>query len=129
MRTSAAGSEAGFTLIEVVVALAVIASALAAAARAQGLMAEAAARRQFAFAASSCAKALASTERLRNSFPPIGERFESCSMASGPEPLRMLIRVEPTPNPSFRRVEVLALEPGEGPGPGSIALSYLASEH
>ncbi|MEA3117450.1 MAG: ral secretion pathway protein [Paraburkholderia sp.] len=101
----------GFTMIEVLVALAIIAVALAAALRASAMLAadEAALHRRLV-AGWSADNALAQLY-LSREWPNIGSRSFDCSQ--GNQPLTCTARVSATPNPVFRRVEVVVTVPGE----------------
>jgi general secretion pathway protein I len=101
----------GFTMIEVLVALAIIAVALAAALRASAMLAtdEAGLHRRL-LAGWSAENALAQLYLARQ-WPDIGARTFDCSQ--GNQPLSCTERVAATPNPVFRRVEVSVTVPGE----------------
>lgn len=106
----------GFTMIEVLVALAIIAVALAASLRAVGALAsgEADLHRRL-LAGWSADNALAQL-RLSHTWPEIGSRNFDCSQGN----LKLLCtqRVTRTPNPIFRKVEILVATPGR---PGNLA--------
>ncbi|PXW29673.1 type II secretion system minor pseudopilin GspI [Paraburkholderia caballeronis] len=106
----------GFTMIEVLVALAIVAIALAASLRAVGSLAtsEADLHRRL-LAGWSADNALAQL-RLAHAWPDVGEREFDCSQ--GNLPLVCVERVSATPNPVFRRVEVSVSTPGQS---GSLA--------
>ncbi|WP_323119277.1 type II secretion system minor pseudopilin GspI [Burkholderia alba] len=94
----------GFTMIEVLVALAIIAVALAASIRAVGTMAtEASELHERLLAGWSADNALAQLH-LAHAWPEIGEQSFDCSQ--GNVPMTCTQRVSSTPNPVFRRVEV-----------------------
>ncbi len=90
----------GFTMIEVLVALAIIAVALAASLRAVGAR---------LLAGWSADNELAQL-RLTHTWPDIGSRTFDCSQGN----LKLICtdRVTATPNPIFRRVEVFVAPPG-----------------
>lgn len=100
----------GFTMIEVLVALAIIAVALAASLRAVGSLAagEADLHRRL-LAGWSADNALAQLH-LAHAWPEVGEQSFDCSQGN----LQLLCteRVSATPNPVFRRVEVSVTMPG-----------------
>jgi general secretion pathway protein I len=114
-RHSAARAQ-GFTMIEVLVALAIIAVALAASLRAVGMLAndEAELHRRL-LAGWSADNALAELH-LTRVWPELGEQTFDCSQ--GNLPLTCTERVSATPNPLFRRVEVSVTTPGRA---GSLA--------
>jgi general secretion pathway protein I len=100
----------GFTMIEVLVALAIIAVALAASLRAVGTLANNEADlHQRLLAGWSADNALAQLD-LAHTWPDIGSQTFDCSQ--GNLPLTCTERVSSTPNPIFRRVEVFVTTPG-----------------
>jgi general secretion pathway protein I len=112
MRRHGARNEArGFTMIEVLVALAIIAVALAASLRAVGSLAngEADLHRRL-LAGWSADNALAQLH-LTHAWPNIGSTSFDCSQ--GNLQLRCTQHVTATPNPVFRRVEMMVTMPGE----------------
>jgi general secretion pathway protein I len=100
----------GFTMIEVLVALAIIAVALAASLRAVGMLAndEGELHRRL-LAGWSADNALTEVHLVRE-WPDIGEQSFDCSQ--GNLPLTCTERVSATPNPIFRRVEISVTTPG-----------------
>jgi general secretion pathway protein I len=100
----------GFTMIEVLVALTIIAVALAASLRAVGSLAsgEADLHRRL-LAGWSADNALAQL-RLTRAWPEVGTQSFDCSQGN----LQLICteRVSATPNPVFRRVEVSVTTPG-----------------
>lgn len=100
----------GFTMIEVLVALAIIAVALAASLRAVGSLASSELElHQRLLAGWSADNALAQL-KLAHSWPEVGSSSFDCSQGN----LQLLCteRVSATPNPVFRRVEVSVTTPG-----------------
>jgi len=100
----------GFTMIEVLVALAIIAVALAASLRAVGAMATGEADLHRRLLAGWSADNELAQLRLTHTWPDIGSRTFDCSQ--GNLKLTCTDRVTATPNPIFRRVEVLVASPG-----------------
>lgn len=96
---------AGFTLVEVLVALAIVAVALAAGTQAAGTLADNAARLSDTVAAQWCADNQLTTLRMTRSLPGIGDSDFACEQLG--RPYRGQLRTRPTPNPSFRRVEAV----------------------
>ena len=93
----------GFTLLEVLVALAVVAIALGAGLRAAGVLTDNATRLADVIAAQWCADNQLTALRLSRSFPGVGESDFSCEQLGHTYPGKLVTR--PTPNPSFRRVD------------------------
>jgi general secretion pathway protein I len=100
----------GFTMIEVLVALAIIAVALAASLRAVGAMATGEADLHRRLLAGWSADNELAQLRLTHTWPDIGSRTFDCTQ--GNLKLSCTERVTATPNPIFRRVEVLVASPG-----------------
>jgi general secretion pathway protein I len=100
----------GFTMIEVLVALAIIAVALAASLRAVGALATGEADLHRRLLAGWSADNELAQLRLTHTFPDIGTRTFDCSQGN----LKLICtdRVSTTPNPIFRRVEVIVESPG-----------------
>ena len=94
----------GFTLIEVLVALAIIAVALLAAVRAAGAMSEANAELRLRLLAQLAADNRIAELRAAGAFPALGTRSGPCPQ--GKAQLECVEEVKSTPNPLFRRVEV-----------------------
>ncbi|MFN3862197.1 MAG: type II secretion system minor pseudopilin GspI [Roseateles sp.] len=93
----------GFTLIEVLVALVIVAIALGAGIKAAGALANNAERLAQISAAQWCAENLLTELRLTQQFPDIGEQPISCEQLG--RNYGGKLRVSPTPNPLFRRVD------------------------
>lgn len=100
----------GFTMIEVLVALAIIAVALAASLRAVGALATGEADLHRRLLAGWSADNELAQLRLTHTWPDIGSRSFDCSQGN----LKLICtdRVSSTPNPIFRRVEVVVESPG-----------------
>lgn len=94
----------GFTLIEVLVALTILAVALTAAMRAMGSMIEAGASLQQRMLAGWSADNQLTLLRLGKTWPEPGTRGLPCPQ--GGLALYCELTVSSTPNPAFRRVEV-----------------------
>jgi len=93
----------GFTLIEVLVALVIVAIALGAGIKAAGALTSNAERLAEVSTAQWCAENLLTELRLTQQFPDIGESPFSCEQLGHTYVGKL--RVSPTPNPLFRRVD------------------------
>jgi general secretion pathway protein I len=100
----------GFTMIEVLVALAIIAIALAASLRAVGSLAASEADLHDRLLAGWSADNTLAQLRLAHAWPDVGEHSFDCSQGN----LRLTCtqQVAATPNPVFRRVVVSVTTPG-----------------
>lgn|SRR5262245_3779133 len=94
----------GFTLIEVLVALAIVAVALFAGVRASGSMAQGNVELRLRLLAQLAADNRIAELRSAGAFPPLGARSSACPQ--GKSALECVEDVKSTPNPLFRRVEV-----------------------
>jgi general secretion pathway protein I len=104
-----ARSASGFTLIEVLVALAIVAITLAAGAKASGALIANAERLDLSLAAQWCAENQLTELRLGKQFPSIGDSEFVCQQLGRDYMGRLVVR--PTPNPNFRRVDALIATP------------------
>lgn len=95
----------GFTLLEVLVALAVVAIALGAGLRAAGVLTDNAQRLGEVMAAQWCADNQLTNLRLSRQLPGIGDADFSCEQLGLSYAGKLLTR--PTPNPNFRRVDAV----------------------
>jgi general secretion pathway protein I len=93
----------GFTLIEVLVALGIVAIALVAGLQASAALTNNAQRQSDVLLAHLCAENELTRIRLARQMPPVGDSQSDCEQ--GGEVFQVRIRVSPTPNPSFRRVD------------------------
>ena len=98
----------GFTLIEVLVALAIVAIALGAGLRAAGVLTDNAQRLADVMAAEWCADNQLTNLRLSRVFPGVGDADFSCEQLGRSYTGKLVTR--PTPNPSFRRVDALIVD-------------------
>jgi general secretion pathway protein I len=101
----------GFTLVEVLVALAITAIALGAGLKASGALTDNAQRLADVTAAHWCADNALTGLRLGKQFPGTGESEFSCKQLG--RDYRGVIRAQATPNPNFRRVDALVSD-GQG---------------
>lgn len=96
--------EGGFTLLEVLVALVVVGTALGASLRAVGSLTQNSSDLRASMMATWSAENRLAQVRLANEWPPFGKRSFECPQAE----LQLVCQEEvlATPNPFFRRVEV-----------------------
>lgn len=93
----------GFTLIEVLVALSIVAVALAAGTQAMQALTNNATRQSDVLLAQLCAENEMVKIRLSRQLPSVGDSTVSCEQTG--RVLQVLVSVRPTPNPLFRRVD------------------------
>lgn len=94
---------AGFTLVEVLVALAIVAIALGAGLRSAGVLADNADRLAAVSAAQWCADNQLTGLRLARQLPGIGDSDFTCEQLG--RSFKGQLQTRPTPNPNFRRVD------------------------
>jgi general secretion pathway protein I len=93
----------GFTLIEVLVALAIVALALMAGARVSASLTHHAQRQSDAMLAQICADNALIQLRFLQQLPSVGVTHIACEQAS--QTFDVALTVNTTPNPAFRRVD------------------------
>ena len=93
----------GFTLIEVLVALAIVALALMAGARVSASLTHNAQRQSDTMLAQICADNALMQLRLSQQLPSVGVTHIACEQAS--QTFDVALTVNTTPNPAFRRVD------------------------
>jgi general secretion pathway protein I len=98
----------GFTLIEVLVALVIVAIALGAGIKAGGALADNAERLGTVTAAQWCAENVLTELRLSKQFPDVGESAFGCEQLG--RSYSGKLQASPTPNPNFRRVDAAILD-------------------
>ena len=98
----------GFTLIEVLVALAIVAVALGAGVKAAGSLTSNTARLGDVTAGQWCADNQLTAIKLAHRYPDIGDSDFSCEQLGRTYTGRLVVR--PTPNPNFRRVDARVLD-------------------
>lgn len=103
----------GFTLIEVLVALAIVAVALGAGIKAAGALTGNAQRLADVSAAQWCADNQLANLKLARQFPGIGDTEFACDQLG--RSFQGRLRVRPTPNPNFRRVDASIADEDDQP--------------
>lgn len=93
----------GFTLVEVLVALGIVAIALAAGVRATASLTRNSERQSDQLLAHLCAENALINVRLAQQMPAVGDNTAVCEQAG--RSLAVKLAVQPTPNPNFLRVE------------------------
>ena len=93
----------GFTLIEVMVALAIVAISLAAGSRAASSVVDTSQRLSDVVLAQWCADNALVNLRVSGQWPPVGKTPFSCVQLG--RTFKGTFKTSPTPNPQFRRVD------------------------
>ncbi len=114
----AACLQAGFTLIEVLVALSIVAVALIAGLQATAALTNNASRQSDVLLAHLCAENELIKTRLARQMPGVGDTSIACEQ--GGRSFQVKLSVRPTPNPQFRRVDAQVMD-------GSIPILQLAT--
>jgi general secretion pathway protein I len=117
----------GFTLIEILVALAVVAVALAAGSQATSALTRAASRQSDQWLAQLCAENELIRLRLLRQLPGIGESTGECNQAG--RALRLRVSVQPTPNPNFRRIDAAVESQIDGTEVRLLSLSTIMGRY
>ena len=102
----------GFTLVEVLVALGIVAISLTAGLQATGAITRHAQRQSDMLLAQMCAENALTQVRLARQLPGVGDNQTGCEQ--GGRLLTVALGVRPTPNANFRRVDAQVLD-GEVP--------------
>ncbi|MBA4193628.1 MAG: type II secretion system protein GspI [Comamonadaceae bacterium] len=102
-------SPRGFTLIEVMVALAVVAVTLLAGLQASAALTRASERQEEQWLAEICAANELARLRLVRQLPGTGTTTVGCEQ--GRRQLQVRLTVQTTPNPNFRRIDAAVLRP------------------
>ncbi len=100
----------GFTLIEVMVALGIVAIALASGLKATAALASNAQRQSDMLLAQACTDNALAGVRLSRQLPALGGAQSACTHAGRGFPVTR--PAPPTPNPNFRRIDASAAQGG-----------------
>jgi general secretion pathway protein I len=100
----------GFTLIEVLVALGIVAIALVAGLQASAALTANAQRQSDVLLGHMCAENVLVALKLGRQLPSVGESDQACQQAG--QDFNVHLKVSPTPNPSFRRVDAQVFTAG-----------------
>ena len=100
----------GFTLVEVLVALGIVAIALVAGLRASAALTSNAQRQSDALLAQLCAENEMARLRLSKQMPSVGDSELPCEQ--GGQAFTVRLKVSGTPNPSFRRIDAQVFTDG-----------------
>jgi general secretion pathway protein I len=98
----------GFTLIEVLVALSIVAVALIAGLQATSALTNNALRQSDVLLAHLCAENELIKTRLSRQMPGVGDTTTACEQ--GGRVFQVTLSVRPTPNPEFRRVDAQVMD-------------------
>ena len=98
----------GFTLVEVLVALAIVAVTLGSGIKAAGSLTNNTARLAEVTSAQWCADNQLTGLKLAHRYPDIGESLFSCDQLGRTYSGKQIVKT--TPNPNFRRVDALILD-------------------
>lgn len=120
-------AQRGFTLIEVLVALTVIAITLAAGLQATGALTRAAARQSDQWLAQICAENELTRLRLLRQLPATGDSEMPCAQAD--RDLLVRVSVLPTPNPNFRRIDAVVYGDVDGNSVRFVTLSTVLGRY
>jgi general secretion pathway protein I len=104
--------ERGFTLVEVLVALGIVAVALVAGLQASAALTHNAQRQSDMLLAQLCAENELTRVRLARQMPGVGETSSTCEQAGASFEVALI--VAPTPNPNFLRVDAQVRQGGQG---------------
>lgn len=117
----------GFTLIEVLVALGVVALTLTTGLQASSALTRTAERQTEQWLATLCAENALTALRLQRQLPGTGDTDAVCQQAG--HALRVRVSVLPTPNPNFRRVDATVIRGTDASGTRLLTLSTVQGRY
>jgi general secretion pathway protein I len=117
----------GFTLIEVLVALGVVALTLTTGLQASSALTRTAERQTEQWLATLCAENALTALRLQRQLPGTGDTDAVCEQAG--HALRVRVSVLPTPNPNFRRVDATVIRGTDASGTRLLTLSTVQGRY
>ncbi|AOS77837.1 MULTISPECIES: type II secretion system minor pseudopilin GspI [Hydrogenophaga] len=117
----------GFTLIEVLVALGVVALTLTTGLQASSALTRTAERQTEQWLATLCAENALTALRLQRQLPGTGDTETVCEQAG--RALRVRVSVLPTPNPNFRRVDATVIRGTDATGTRLLTLSTVQGRY
>lgn len=120
-------AQRGFTLVEILVALAVVAITLSAGMQATGALTRAATRQSDQWLAQLCAENELTRLRLSRQLPGVGDSTAECEQAG--QTLQVRLSVLPTPNPNFRRIDAVVTAPVDGAVVRLLSLSTVLGRY
>ena len=120
-------SARGFTLIEVLVALGIVAVALLAGLKATGSLSRNADRQTLSMLGQMCADNELIRLRLRRQLPDTGSSDVECLQAG--QALQVNLNVKTTPNPNFRRIEARVDDAAAADGVTLLSLSTVLGRY
>lgn len=113
----------GFTLLEVLVALTILALALGAGIQASGALTRQAERQTEQWLAQLCVENALAELRLLRQLPDTGDSVLNCEQMG--RTLVVRLQVRPTPNPNFRRVDASASRSGDDSAPRLLSFATI----
>ncbi len=117
----------GFTLIEVLVALGVVALTLTTGLQASSALTRTAERQTEQWLATLCAENALTALRLQRQLPGTGDTETVCEQAG--RALRVRVSVLPTPNPNFRRVDATVIRGTDATGTRLLTVSTVQGRY
>ena len=113
----------GFTLLEVLVALAILALALGAGIQASGALTRQAERQTEQWLAQLCVENTLAELRLLRQLPDTGDTVVTCEQVG--RTFDVTLQVQTTPNPNFRRVDASVQRSGADNSPRLLSFSTI----